>query len=160
MNSRLKKAGVGMTVAGSLAIGVVGGFEGMRTRAYIPIPGDVPTICFGETRGVKMGDTATADQCRAMLGNALVEFEDNMRRCLKAPDLVPDKPYVAFLSLSYNIGSRAFCGSSVARYANAGNLRSACDAILAWNKAGGKVIKGLVSRRQTERRLCLEGVPS
>lgn len=156
--SRLRKAGIGMTVAGSLAVGLVGGFEGMRTRAYIPIPGDVPTVCFGETRGVKMGDTHTPAECRAMLGNALVEFETNMRRCLVAPDRLPDKPYVAMLSLSYNIGSRAFCGSTVARKANAGDLRGACDAFTAWNKAGGRVVRGLVNRRAEERKLCLEGV--
>lgn len=156
--SRLRKAGLGLTVVGSLAVGIVGGFEGLRTKAYIPIPGDVPTICFGETRGVKMGDVATVSQCKAMLGNALVEFEGNMRRCLAAPDSVPDKPYVAFLSLSYNIGSRAFCGSSVARRANLGDIRGACDAILAWNKAGGRVVAGLETRRNAERKLCLEGL--
>lgn len=158
MNSRLKKAGGIVTVVGSLAIGLVGGYEGLRTKAYIPIPGDVPTICFGETRGVKMGDTATVAECKTMLGNALVEFEANMRRCLVAPDKVPDKPYVAFLSLSYNIGSRAFCGSTVARKANAGDMRGACNAILAWNKAGGRVVKGLVNRRAEEQKICLSGI--
>lgn len=156
--SRLKKMGLGLTVAGSLAVGVVGTYEGMRTKAYIPIPGDVPTVCFGETRGVKMGDVHTPAECQAMLGNALVEFETNMRRCLTAPDRIPDKPYVAMLSLSYNIGSRAFCGSTVARKANAGDLRGACDAFLAWNKAGGRVVAGLVNRRADERKLCLAGL--
>lgn len=158
MTSRLKKAGIGFTVAGSLAIGTIGAFEGLRTRAYIPIPGDVPTICFGETRGVKMGDTATIAECKVMLGNALVEFETNMRRCLIAPDRIPDKPYVSFLSLSYNIGSRAFCNSTAARKANAGDVRGACDAILSWNKAGGRVVPGLSRRRAEERKLCLEGL--
>jgi lysozyme len=156
--SRLRKAGIGLTVAGSLAVGLIGGFEGMRTRAYIPIPGDVPTVCFGETRGVKMGDTHTPAECKAMLGTALVEFETNMRRCLVAPDRIPDKPYVAFLSVSYNIGSRAFCASTIARKANVGDIRGACDALLAWNKAGGRVVQGLVNRRAAERKLCLEGV--
>jgi lysozyme len=156
--SRLRKAGIGLTVAGSLAVGLIGGFEGMRTRAYIPIPGDVPTVCFGATRGVKMGDTHTPAECKAMLGTALVEFETNMRRCLVAPDRIPDKPYVAFLSVSYNIGSRAFCGSTIARKANVGDIRGACDALLAWNKAGGRVVQGLVNRRAAERKLCLEGL--
>lgn len=156
-NSRLRRAGIGVTVAGSLAIGVVGGFEGLRTKAYRDSVG-IPTVCFGETRGVKMGDSYSVEDCKAMLGDALVDFEHGMRACLKAPDAIPDKPYVSFLSLSYNIGQRAFCGSSVARLANAGNLRGACDAILAWNKAGGRILKGLVNRRQQERKLCLEGI--
>lgn len=156
--SRLKRAVGGITIVGSLAVGLIAGYEGLRTKAYIPVPGDVPTICFGETRGVKLGDTATPEQCRAMLGNALIEFETNMRKCLVAPDTIPDKPYVAFLSLSYNIGSRAFCGSTVAKRANAGDIRGACNAILAWNRAGGRVIPGLVNRRRDEQKLCLEGI--
>ena len=155
--SRLKTAGK-WSAAGAAAIALVGVWEGMRTKAYIPIPGDVPTVCFGETRGVKLGDEYTPAECRQMLGNALVEFETNMRRCLNNPDKIPDKPYVAFLSLSYNIGTGAFCRSTVARKANAGDLKGACDAILMWNRAGGRVIQGLVNRRQDERKMCLEGV--
>ncbi|MBX5131598.1 lysozyme [Rhizobium lentis] len=157
MASRLRKAGYGLTVAGALAVGFVGGKEGLSTKAYRDVVG-VPTICFGETRGVKMGDTATVDECKAMLGDALVEFEANMRACLTNPDAIPDKPYVSFLSVSYNIGSRAFCGSTIARRANAGDLVGACNAILAWNKAGGRVIRGLVARRKEEQRMCLEGL--
>ncbi|WP_455918862.1 lysozyme [Ensifer canadensis] len=155
--SRLRKAGLGLTAAGAMAVALVGGWEGLRTKAYIPIPGDVPTVCFGETRGVKMGDTYTVAQCKEMLGKRLVEFETGMRSCLRQPDAIGDKPYVAFLSLSYNIGSRAFCGSTVARRANAGDIKGACDAILAFNKAGGRVVQGLVNRRAEERRICLGG---
>lgn len=151
--SRLKKSGALM--AGAVAL--VGAWEGVKTVAYKDIVG-VPTVCFGETRGVKMGDRYTMDECRAMLGDALVEFETNMRKCLKAPDSIPDKPYTAFLSLSYNIGTGAFCGSTVARKANEGDLKGACNAIPAWNRAGGRVVKGLVNRRAEEQKICLEGV--
>lgn len=157
MASRLKRAGIGLTAAGALAVAVVGGYEGLRTKAYRDVVG-IPTVCFGETRGVKMGDTYTVDECKAMLGDGLTEFEADIRRCLVAPDKIPDKPYVAFLSLSYNIGIGAFCRSTVARKANAGDIRGACDAILAWDKAGGRVIAGLTTRRQGERKLCLEGL--
>ncbi|MFB7145032.1 lysozyme [Agrobacterium deltaense] len=151
--SRLKKSGALM--AGAVAL--VGAWEGVKTVAYKDIVG-VPTVCFGETRGVKMGDRYTMDECRAMLGDALVEFETNMRKCLKAPDSIPDKPYTAFLSLSYNIGTGAFCGSTVARKANEGDLKGACNAIPAWNRAAGRVVKGLANRRAEEQKICLEGV--
>ena len=139
------------------AVALVGAWEGVRTVAYKDIVG-VPTVCFGETRGVKMGDRYTMDECKAMLGDGLVEFELGMRKCLTNPDSIPAKPYTAFLSLSYNIGTGAFCRSSVARRANEGNLRGACDAILMWDRAGGKRVQGLANRRQDERRICLEGV--
>jgi len=153
MNSRLKKSGVLMAAA----VALVGAWEGLRTTAYRDVVG-IPTVCFGETRGVKMGDRYTVDECKAMLGDGLVEFETAMRKCLKAPDAVPAKSYVAFLSLSYNIGSRAFCGSTVARRANTGDIRGACEAILMWDKAGGRRVQGLANRRADERRICLEGM--
>jgi lysozyme len=152
-NSRLKKSGALM--AGAVAL--VASWEGVRTYAYRDVVG-IPTVCFGETRGVKMGDRYTMDECKAMLGDGLVEFEMGMRRCLKNPDIIPPKAYTAFLSLSYNIGTGAFCGSSVARKANAGDIRGACNAIPAWNRAGGKVVKGLVNRRSDEQRICLSGI--
>lgn len=153
MNSRLKKSGVVMAAA----VALVGAWEGLRTVAYRDVVG-IPTVCFGETRGVKMGDSYTVDECKAMLGDALVEFEQGMRKCLSAPERIPEKSYVAFLSLSYNIGTRGFCGSSVARRANAGDIRGACNAILLWNKAGGRVVQGLVNRRKDEQRICLQGL--
>lgn len=151
--SRLKKSAAVLAAA----IALVGGWEGLRTVAYRDIVG-VPTVCFGETRGVKMGDRYTVEECQVMLGQGLAEFETGVRRCLTAPDAIPDKPYVAFLSLSYNIGTGAFCGSTVARRANAGDIVGACNAIPMWNKAGGRVVQGLVNRRAEEQRICLEGV--
>ena len=151
--SRLKRGSALLAAA----VALIGAWEGVRTVAYKDIVG-VPTVCFGETRGVKMGDRYTMEECRAMLGDGIVEFEAGMRKCLKRPDAVPAKAYVAFLSLSYNIGTGAFCRSTVARKANAGDYRGACDALLAWNKAGGRVVKGLVNRRADERRICLEGL--
>lgn len=153
MASRLAK-GSGALAA---AIALVGAWEGVRTVAYKDIVG-VPTVCFGETRGVKMGDRYTMEECRTMLGDGLVEFEAGMRKCLVRPEAVPEKAYVAFLSLSYNIGTGAFCKSTVARKANAGDIKGACEAISAWNKAGGRVVKGLVNRRADERRICLSGL--
>jgi hypothetical protein len=56
------------------------------------------------------------------------------------------------------VGSAGFCGSSAARRLNAGDYRGACDGLLSWNRAQGRVVKGLVNRRNAERNLCLEGV--
>lgn len=152
-NSRLKKGSAALAAA----IALIGTWEGVRTVAYKDIVG-VPTVCFGETRGVKMGDRYTMEECRAMLGDGIVEFEAGMRKCLTNPDTVPEKTYVSFLSVSYNIGIGAFCKSTIARKANAGDYRGACDALLAWNKAGGRVVQGLVNRRADERRICLSGL--
>ncbi len=154
--SRLKKG----SALAALAIASVGAWEGIKLVAYKDTigTGQPWTVCWGETRNVKMGDRYTKEQCEDMLGNALVEFETGMRDCLKEPDNLPAGPYIAFLSLTYNIGAGAFCGSSVARYANAGNISAACASILLWNKAGGKVVQGLVNRRRDENKICLHGL--
>lgn len=157
MASRLKKAGIGVTAAGAAAIALVGAWEGLRLTSYRDVIG-VWTVCYGETRGVKPGMRFTKQQCGDMLIDGLEQFEAGMRACLRNPDVIPDKTYVAFLSLSYNIGTGAFCKSSIARKANAGDLRGACDALMLYTRAGGKEIKGLVNRRVDERRLCIEGL--
>jgi lysozyme len=141
---------------GAAAIALVAGWEGLRTKAYLDAV-KVPTVCFGETRGVKLGDSYTAHQCKTMLGNRLVEFEMGMRKCLRNPDTIPDGPYIAALSLSYNIGTGAFCRSSVRKLLDAGQIRQACDAFRNFTRAGGMRLQGLVNRREAERAMCLKG---
>jgi len=154
MKSRLKKSAAVMTIV----VGSVSASEGVRLVAYKDTigTGQPWTVCFGETRGVKAGDVYTMDQCKTMLGNALVSYETGMRRCLKTPDKVPDGPYIASLSLSYNIGVAAFCRSSVRKNLDAGNWGKACDSLLLWNRAGGRRVQGLANRRQHERKICLD----
>lgn len=150
-------AAAGITTALALAAAMfIGPWEGEELRAYRDIVG-VPTICMGETRGVQIGDIATHAECQSMLARAVTQFAVAIQPCL--PTVLPDKTRVAFISAAYNIGASAFCGSSMARYARAGDLRSACTSLLLWNKAGGKVVAGLTRRREAERALCLEGIP-
>jgi lysozyme len=69
------------------------------------------------------------------------------------------KQLSASLSLSYNIGTSAFCRSTAAKRFNAGDWKAGCDAFLLWVKAGGRTVQGLVNRRQAERTLCLSDLP-
>ena len=149
----------GAAGAGLLAttIAFVGGWEGLETRSYRDIVG-VWTACYGETRDIGPNMTFTKAECDTMFARRLVEFEGEMRRCLTNPDRIPDGAYTAFLSLAYNVGSSAFCGSTLVRHANAGDLISACNQLPRWNKAGGKVVRGLTNRRAAEQKMCLESV--
>lgn len=150
---------IGGAVAGllGLAVAFVGGWEGKRLVAYRDIVG-VWTICYGETYNVKPSERRTSAECDEGLAKGLRVYEAGMRKCLDRPDAIPGKSYVAFVSLTWNIGIPAFCRSTVARRINAGDIAGACDAMLAWNRAGGRVVQGLVNRRHAERRLCREGV--
>lgn len=145
----------GAAAAGAIAL--VGTWEGLRLTAYRDIVG-VPTVCYGETRGVHLGDRHSKADCDAMLLASLRRHEAGMRRCLKRPDRIPEKSYIAFVSLTYNIGVGAFCRSTAARRLNAGDVRGACDAATWFNKAGGRKVRGLVNRRAAEHDLCMEGL--
>ncbi|PVB61594.1 lysozyme [Labrenzia sp. 011] len=153
MGRRTRLAGA----VGAAAIALVGAWEGLRLSAYRDVAG-VPTVCYGETRGVVLGDRHSKAECDAMLLSSLRKHEAGMRRCLKAPDAIPARSYVAFVSLTYNIGVGAFCRSTAAKRLNRGDVRGACDAATWFNKAGGRMIRGLVNRRAAEHELCLEGV--
>lgn len=139
------------------AIALVGAFEGLRLYAYRD-PVGIPTICYGSTRGVQIGDKATKAECDALLIGELVEHEQGMRRCLREPDKLTDGQYIAFVSLTYNIGVGAFCKSTAARLINAGDMAGACAQISRWDKAGGMRLPGLVKRRAEERRICERGL--
>ncbi|WP_339112296.1 lysozyme [Thioclava sp. GXIMD2076] len=148
-------AGVAAAIAIALAITTIAPWEGKELRAYRDIVG-IPTICFGETEGVKMGDVATEAECRTQLAKRVAQFEAEIRPCL--PLILPERTRAAFISAAYNIGSHGFCRSSMSRRALAGDLLGACDALLMWNKAGGRVVRGLTNRRKAERELCLSGL--
>ncbi len=154
MGTRLKIGG-GL-LAASLAF--IGAWEGRSLTAYLD-PVDIPTICFGSTRGVELGDTATAAECAVMFTDDLKRHEVALRTCLSYPDALPDGVYTALLSWAYNVGTGAACGSTLVRYANAGQLEAACNQLPRWNKAGGRVLRGLVNRRAAEQVLCLSGLP-
>lgn len=152
-SSRLKK-GAALTV---FVCTLVGGFEGLRTAAYRD-PVGIPTICFGETRDVRMGQRRTRAECDGMLLDSLRRHEAAIRPCLARSDELPDPTYVALLSFAYNIGPRAFCGSTLVRRLNAGDLKGACNELLRWDRAAGVRLAGLARRRQEERALCLHGL--
>jgi lysozyme len=67
--------------------------------------------------------------------------------------------YDAFLSLAYNIGAGAFCGSTLVRKLNTGDYTGACAEILRWDKFQGQPLRGLTLRRQAEHRQCLGNQP-
>jgi len=131
-------------------------FEGFRDKAYIPVPGDVPTLGYGTTKGVKLGDTITKPEAIERLRADVNTFEGAIKQCVTVP--LHQHEYDAFVSLAYNIGPGAFCNSTLVRKLNAGDYAGACAEISRWTRAGGREVKGLVSRRAAERAQC-EGQP-
>jgi lysozyme len=155
--TRLIGAAGGMTALGMLAVQTVGGFEGLRLYAYKDVVG-VWTACYGSIVGIKPGMKFSVEDCNNLLVKDLVKHEAGMRACMSAPDDLPVNVYVADLSLAFNVGVGAFCKSTVNKLQKAGKLRESCEAFMRFVYAGGKVIPGLVKRREKERALCLKGV--
>lgn len=155
-----QKAAAGISAAAILlATPVIVRWEGEERVGYRDLAG-VVTSCSGHTKTAVLGKRYTAAECSAQLTSDVNEHAARIRACVPAG--TPVEAQAAFLSLAFNIGTTAFCGSTVARRLNAGDLRGACDAMLMWAKArvAGKLvtIRGLLNRRESERALCLQGV--
>jgi lysozyme len=142
----------GLGISGVALIGLLVA-EGYRDHAYIPVAGDVPTIGFGTTENVKMGDKVTVTQAlnRAMID--VQKFEGAIKSCVKVP--LHQYEYDAYTSLAYNIGSGAFCRSTLVRKLNAGDYAEACKQILRWDNFKGKPLRGLTIRREKEYQQCI-----
>ena len=145
-------------VAGAAVIAaatvLIAQFEGLRTTAYDD-GGGVWTICYGHTKGVKQGDVATKQQCLDWLNEDIAEHSAGMRQCATVP--YKENEEIAHLSLTFNIGVAAYCGSSALRKHNAGDPDAGCELMKLWNKDNGKTIPGLVNRRAAEATLCMKG---
>lgn len=126
-------------------------FEGTVLKTYKDI-GGVLTYCTGATENAIWGKTYTPAECAAQLDNDLATHAAGVMGCINVP--LTDGQKVAFVDVAYNIGVGAFCGSSMAKRANAGDMHGACDALLLWNKAAGREVAGLTRRRQIERDIC------
>lgn len=129
--------------------------EGYSDKAIIPVPGDVPTIGFGTTGGVKMGDTITAPKALARALADVQKFEGAVRACVTVP--LHQYEYDAYINLSYNIGPGAFCRSTLVKRLNAFDYPGACEQILRWDKFKGKPLRGLTIRRKAEYLQCVGG---
>lgn len=144
---------------GALALAVATPFiaewEGKRNDPYRDIVG-VQTVCYGETN-VAMRRYTDAE-CLSMLNESVATYRDAVLRC--TPSLTGHPIQLAAVtSLAYNIGPGAYCRSTVDRRFDAGDLRGGCNAILMWNRAGGRVVQGLTNRRNAEYELCVTYLP-
>ena len=147
--NRIQVAALSLSATALVGLAV---HEGYREEGYQDIVG-VWTIGFGTTKGVQPGQKL--DPVKA-LQRALTDsqkFEGALKECVHVP--LHQHEYDAFISLAYNIGAGAFCRSTLVRKLNAGDYEGACAEILRWNKAGGKVVRGLVVRREAEHKKCL-----
>lgn len=154
MKRKITAAALALTL--TIATPFVGGWEGLSLKPYKDIVG-VKTVCYGETR-VDFKDLYTKAECDAMLSEGLDQFYAMIDGCL--PVELSPKSRAAFLSLAYNVGPGAVCkpSNTIPKALAARDYEKACRAIALYNKAGGKVVNGLVRRRNAEVALCIDGL--
>ena len=127
-------------------------FEQLRLKAYIPAPGDVPTIGWGTTAGVKMGDTIDLKIADQYLRRDVHSCEDAVNQA--CGELLSQSQFDACVSLTYNIGGGAFRQSTLVKKINSHDPLAA-DEFLRWDKFHGAPLAGLTRRRKKERELFL-----
>ena len=158
---RVAVAALSLSAAGFVGIVL---HEGYSERAIIPVKGDVPTIGFGTTAGVKPGDTTTPPKALARALSDAQQFEGAIKQCVHVP--LHQHEYDAFASFAYNVGERAFCGSTLVKKLNAGDYPGACRELLRWTHFQGKdcaapanasLCGGLAVRRRREYQTCMGG---
>lgn len=127
-----------------------------RKPGWQKLSGAPWTICYGHTKGVKEGDTATGEQCVRWAHDDAREHGLDISNCVAV--YVPHDSAVAFVSFASNAGAPNFCRSTLNKKLNAGDLAGACNELPRWVYAQGIKLPGLVNRRADERALCLKGL--
>lgn len=147
-----------MKTINAAGLALIKEFEDFRAEAYRDSAG-VWTIGYGTTDRAGVGITPrpgmviTKAEAEFYLEKAISKFIAEIEPSITAP--INENEFAAFVSLAYNIGPTAFKKSSALRHFNAGDKARAAQNILLWNKAGGKVLSGLVRRREAEKTLFL-----
>ena len=128
LRNKVVAALTGATMLGGAITGVIQHNEGLSLTAYKDSAG-VPTICYGETKGVKMGQRATLSDCQKQLIQSAGEHA-------KALDGLPmqlsDVALLGSLDFTYNVGVAGFNGSSVKRHLKSLDYAAASKAVLDW----------------------------
>ncbi|MGL4230893.1 MAG: lysozyme [Casimicrobium sp.] len=128
-------------------------FEGLRLEAYL-CPASVWTIGYGTTRGVKEGMKITREEAERFLRADVEKYEQAVNELMQQ-GFTSQTQFDAFVSLAYNIGRQAFATSTALKRHRNGDFAGAADAITWFNRGGGRVLPGLVRRREAEKKLYL-----
>lgn len=141
-------------------------WEGLVLKSHWDRYAKIWDICYGETKDIGPGMTKTVAECDAMLKRRVfTDYYLPLTRRIKGFTSFPISVQATMVSGAYNFGVSGMVNSTAARLAVQGRYREACEAQTAWNKAGGRVVRGLVLRREMgdaqrigEAEVCVSGL--
>lgn len=144
---------------GPAGLALIKRFEQLRLVAYLPTADDVPTIGWGHTAGVKLGDRCTEAQAEIWLLADCRGSEDAVNSLVKVP--LTQGQFDALVSFVFNVGpdidadtiAEGLGDSTLLKKLNSGDYAGAANEFPRWNKQNGKVLRGLTLRREAERQL-------
>ena len=122
-------------------------FEGCELKAYQCSAG-VWTIGYGHTKDVVEGMEITQEQAEQMLVDELHEYESYINKYVTVA--LSQNQFDALVSWVYNLGPANLTASTMLKVLNSGEYEDVPAQIKRWNKAGGKVLEGLIRRREAE----------
>lgn len=126
--------------------------ERLRLKAYL-CPAGVWTLGYGHTGGVRPGDTCTPEEAENMLRVDADREAAPIRELLRNGVPLTQNQFDALVSFAFNIGATNFDRSTLKRKLLAGDIEGAAAEFPRWVRADGKVLPGLVVRRDAERAL-------
>ena len=132
---------------------------GLYLKAFLD-SGSVPTIGYGSTydfdkqRKVQMGDIITKEQAERWLEITTSKDAEEIKRVVTVP--LNNNQFNALISFVYNVGINAFKASSLLRLLNSGaDKKIVADQFDRWVFDNGVKVKGLINRRNAEKKLFL-----
>lgn len=135
-------------------IHLIKNFEGCRLTAY-RCPANILTIGYGHTGcDVFAGQKITQEEAERLLRQDLTVHCNNVSQLVKVP--LNQNQFDALVSFEYNVGYGNFKNSTLLKLLNQGKYKEASEQFGRWKFAGGKVLAGLVKRREAEKALFLQ----
>lgn len=128
-------------------------FEGCKLESYLCAAG-VWTIGYGHTKLVEKGQEITQEEADNILLNDLEIYEEAVLKAVEVP--LHQHQFDALVSWTFNLGGANLNASTMLKVINKGEYEDVPAQIKRWNKAGGKVLQGLIRRREAEA-LLFEG---
>jgi lysozyme len=125
------------------------GFEGCRLIAYQDQVGRW-TIGYGHTQGVKQGDSCTPQQAEALLTADMAWAEAFVNHIVTRT--LTQGEFDALVDFTFNLGSGNLQSSTLLKLVDEGQFEAAAKEFEKWDLAGGKVVAGLLRRRQAEEK--------